>query len=115
MKRLTDYHYLYLKCDALLLAVFEKLRNNSLKKYRLCQSHYLCAPGWSWDAMFKMTQINVALIVYSDMYIFFEKGMRGGTYYISNRYSKCLKSYNPKQDSKHYILRREQFTWLGNV
>ena len=41
------------------------------------------------------------------MYIFFEKGTRGGISYISNRYSKAnntyLKSYNPKQESKHVI------------
>ena len=41
------------------------------------------------------------------MYMFFEKGMRGGVPYISNRYSKAnnkyLKSYDPKQESKHII------------
>ena len=31
MKTMKDYHRLYLKCDALLLAVFEKFRNSSLK------------------------------------------------------------------------------------
>ena len=41
------------------------------------------------------------------MYIFFEKGTRGGISYISNWYSKannkCLKFYDPKQESKHII------------
>ena len=41
------------------------------------------------------------------MYIFFEKGTRGGTSYISNRYSKAnnkySKSYDPTQESKHII------------
>ena len=41
------------------------------------------------------------------MYIFFEKGTRGGVSCISNRYgktsNKCLKSYDPKQKSKHII------------
>ena len=42
MKKMTDYHDLYLKCDILLLAgVFEKFRNNSLKNYGLWSSHYL--------------------------------------------------------------------------
>ena len=39
------------------------------------------------------------------MYLFFERGMRGGSFYISKRYSKVinkyLKSYDPKQGSKH--------------
>ena len=40
------YHGLYLKCDILLLAdVFGKFRNNSLKNYGLCPSHYLSASG----------------------------------------------------------------------
>ena len=55
MKTMKDYHNLYLKCDVLLLVdVFEKFRNNSLTNYRLCPSHYLSAPGLSWDAMLKM-------------------------------------------------------------
>ena len=41
------------------------------------------------------------------MYIFFEKGTRSGTSYISNRYSKAnnkyLKSYDVKEESKHII------------
>ena len=41
MKTMKDYNDFYLKCDVLLLAdVFEKFRNNSLKNYRLCPSHY---------------------------------------------------------------------------
>ena len=41
MKKMKNYHQLYLKCDALLLAdVFEKFRNNSLKNYGLCPNHY---------------------------------------------------------------------------
>ena len=64
MKTMRDYHELYLKCDALLLAdVFEKFRSNSLKDYGLCPSHYLSAPGLSWDAMLKMTKIELELIL----------------------------------------------------
>ena len=41
------------------------------------------------------------------MFIFFEEGMKGGISYISNRYgkanNKCLKSYDPKEESKHII------------
>ena len=41
MKKMKNYHQLYLKCDALLLAdVFEKFRNNILKNYGLCPNHY---------------------------------------------------------------------------
>ena len=41
------------------------------------------------------------------MYIFFKKDTRGGISYISNKYSKAsnkhLKSYDPKEESKHIV------------
>ena len=47
------------------------------------------------------------------MYIFFEKGTRGGISYISDRYSKAsnkyLKSYDSKQESKHIYLDANNF------
>ena len=45
MKAMKDYHDLYFKCDVLLLTVFKKCRNSSLKKFGLCTSHYLSAPA----------------------------------------------------------------------
>ena len=87
--------------------MFEKFKDNSLKDRGSCPSHYLSAPGLSWDAMLKMTKIELELITDPDMYIIFEKGTRSGISYISNRYSKAnnkyLKSYDPKQESKHII------------
>ena len=57
--------------------------------------------------MHNMTKVELELIPDPDMYIFFEKGTRGGVSYISKRYSKAnnkfVKSYNPKQESKHII------------
>ena len=105
---MEDYHNLYLKCDVLLLvSLFEMFRNNSLKSYGLCSSHYLSAPGLSWNAMLKMKKIDPELITDPDMYVFFEKDTRDGISYISNRFSKAknkyLKTYNPKQESKHII------------
>ena len=50
-----------------------------------------------------------------DMYIFFEKGKRGGVSYISNWYSKAsnkqVKSYDLKQASKQ-ALQRTNITYL---
>ena len=57
MKTMKNYHDLHSKCDVLLLAdEFEKLRNNSLKNYGLCPSHYLSVSGLRCDAVLKMTK-----------------------------------------------------------
>ena len=129
---MKDYHDLYLKCDILLLADdFEIFKNNTLKNKGLCPSHYLSVPALIWDAMFNMTKVEFELIPDLDMYLFFEKGMRGGVSHVSNRYSKTnnkyLKSYDPKQESKHSIyldtnnfygygmskfLPKSGFTWI---
>ena len=90
IKTMKDYQDLYLKCDVLLSAnVFEKFRNNILKNYGLCPSHYLSAPGLSWDTIFKIKKTELELDPDPGMYIFFEKGTRGGVSYISNGYSKA--------------------------
>ena len=103
MKTIKDCHELGLKCDVLFLPdVLEKFRNNSFKNYDLCPSHYLIAPGLSWDAMLKIRKIKLELIPDPDMYVFFEKGERGGISPVCNRYSKAnnkyLKAYDPKQE-----------------
>ena len=81
--------------------MFEKFRNKNLENYGLCPSHYMSAPGLSWDTMLKMRKIELELIPGQDMFMFFNKGTRGGIFYISNRYSKAnnkyLKSCDPKQ------------------
>ena len=105
---MEDYRDLYLKCDILLLAdVFEKFRNNRLNNYELCRSHHLRTPGLTSDAVLKTTKIELELSPDPEMYIFCEKGTRDGICYISNRYSKAnnkyLKSYDPREESKHMI------------
>ena len=52
--------------------------------------------------MVNMTKVELELISDADIYLFFEKGVRGGVSYISKRYSKAsskyLKSYDLKQE-----------------
>ena len=109
MKMMKNYNDFYLKCDVLLLVdIFEKFENSSLKNYALCPSHYLSTPALSWDAMLNMPQVELKLIPDPDIYIFFEKGMRGLISYISNRYSKTnnkyLKSYDTQNKNQNIFL-----------
>lgn len=108
LKNMGQYHDLYLKSDILLLAdVFENFRKTCLRYYKLDPCHYFTAPGLSWDAMLKMTDIKLELMTDIDMFQFIEKGMRGGVSYIAHRYGKAnnkyMSDYNPKHPSKHII------------
>ena len=92
MNTMGDYHDLYLKTDVLSLADdFEKFINICLKYYGLGPCHYFSSPGLSWDAMFKMTEIEPISSI--DMYLFVEKRMRGGISYIAKKFSKANNKY----------------------
>ena len=79
---------------------YHDLHTNSLKNYGLCQSHYLSTPAFSWDEILNMTKVELERIPDPDMYLFLEKGMRGGVSYISKRYSKVSNKYLKSYDSK---------------
>ena len=73
--------------------------------YGLDPCHYFSSPGLSWDAMLKMTKIELDLISDNDMHLFIEKRMRGGISNIAKRYSKTnnkyMQSYDAKKPSKY--------------
>ena len=108
IKTMGEYHDLYLKSDVLLLAdVFESFRKTCLQYYKLDPCHYFTSPGLSWDAMSKMTDIKLELMIDVDVYQFVEKVMRGGVSYIAHRHSvannRYMKEYDEKAPSK-YIM-----------
>ena len=95
-----DYHDLYLKTDVLLLAdVLQTFIGVRLEYYWLDPCHYFSSPGVSWDVMLKMTGLELELISHIDMYLFVEKGMRGGISYIAKRYSKANDKYMKSNDN----------------
>ena len=108
VKNMGEYHDLYLKSDVLLLAdVFENFRRASLLNCGLDPCHYVSIPGLSWDAMLKMTGINLELITDIDMQLFIEKGIRGGISYIAHRHAKANNPYMDfynLEDDKTYII-----------
>ena len=99
---LGDYHDLYLKTDVNLLAdVFENFRNLCLQQYKLDPANYYTSPGLSWDALLKMTNVELELLTDYNMYLMVEKGLRGGISMVSNRYAKAnnplLEDFNPNE------------------
>ena len=118
LRNMGQYHDLYLKSDLLLLSdVFESFRKMCLEYYKLDPCWYFSSPGLSWDAMLKMTKIKLELMVDIDMFIFIEKGMRGGVSYIANRYGKAnnvyMKKYDEKAPSKYlmYLDANNLYGW----
>ena len=86
-----DYLDLYLKSDVLILDdVFENFRKTGKEFYNLDPAHYFSCLGFAWDAILKMTDINLELIVDIDMYQMVETGLRCGESYIANRYSNQI-------------------------
>ena len=108
MKTFKDYLEVYNVTDVLLLAdVFENFRDICLKNYGLDPVYYYTAPGLAWDAMLKMTKINLELLSDVDMLLMIEKGIRGGISIISNRYGKAnnkyMKDFNKNELSKYLM------------
>ena len=121
VKNIGDYHDHYLKKDVLLFAdVFEKFIDTCLKFYGLDPCHYFSSPGLSWDAMLKMTGVKLEKIFDIDMYLFIEKGLRGGISYIAKRLAKAnnkyMKTYDPKSSSKYilYLDMNNLYGWAMN-
>ena len=107
IKTLREYLELYLRVDVLILCdVFENFREVCLNYYELDPAHYYTAPGLSWDACLKMTEIELELFTDIDMHLFIEKGLRGGISIAVNRMSKAnnihLTNYD-KNEEKKYI------------
>ena len=101
-----EYHDLYLKTDVLLLAdVFENFINVCLTTYELGPTHYYTAPGLSWDAMLKHTQVQLELIDDIDIYQMVEKGIRGGISVITHKYANANNPYVPGYDASNDLSR----------
>ena len=93
-RNLGEYTELYCKSTVLLLAdVFENFIDVWLEKYKLDPSHYITAPALALDAMLKMTEVQLELLTDPYMFLFFERGVRGGVSMITKKYAKANNRY----------------------
>ena len=109
-----DYHNIYLASDVLLLSdIWETFKATCYKIYNLDCSYYFTAPSLSWDSFLKLKhdesdgQFEIELLTDMDMYLFYEKSIRGGISQISKRYAtannKYMQNYN-NDLTDEYIL-----------
>ena len=85
-----------------------------LDNYGLDPCHYFSSPGLGWDAMLKMTDIELEKISDIDKYLFIEKGLIS---YIAKKHSKAnnkyLNDYDPKKPSTFtsYLDMNDLYGW----
>ena len=107
------------KKDVLLLVdVFEKFISTCLKHDNLDPCHDFSLHGLSWDAMLKMTKVELEKISDPDMQIFIERCMRGGISYVNKRFSKANNEYCPDYDKnkpKVYINYHDMNNFYGDA
>jgi hypothetical protein len=112
IKNLGEYHDLYLKTDVLLLSdVFETFRKTAMTSYGLDPANgYITLPSFSWDAMLYKTKIRLEQLTDIDMYIFCERGIRGGISMISHRYAEANNPYMKNYDPSKNIIYKNKTT-----
>ena len=118
IQTMREYHDLYLESDVLLLAdVFESFRKECQKNYDLDPAWYYTAPGLSYDAMLKKTEVELQLLTDVDMAQMIEKGIRGCISMITTRHSEAnnpyMESYDPSKPTKYiqYLDANNLYDW----
>ena len=118
IKRLGEYHDLYVQSDTLLLKdVFENFRNLCLDIYELDPVYFVSAPGLAWQACLKKVEVKLELLTDYDMILMIEKGIRGGICQATHRYAKAnnkyMKNYDKNNESSYieYLDANNLYGW----
>ena len=106
IKKLGEYHDLYLKNDTLLLSdIFENFRQMYLKICPLDPTIPFSVPGLAWQAALKRTEVKLELLTDTDMLLMVVKGSREGICHTIHRYVKAnnryMKDYDQNKESSY--------------
>ena len=83
-----DNYDAYLQSDVpLLVDVFESFRKMTIATYKLDPATSFTAPGLSWDAMLKLTGVELQLVDDPGMYLMVEWGILDGVCMITKKHA----------------------------
>ena len=108
-KDINEYSLLYLKIDVALLAdIFENFRALCVEKYSLDPCHYYTLPGLSLDSALKVTGVEIELLTDYNMFLAFEKGLRGRNTQLVKKHSAANnvhmgERYDPNQPDRSIL------------
>ena len=75
--------------------------------YKLDPAYFLTDPGLSWLGCLKKTGIELELLTDENMFLIFEKGIRGGMCQATCKYAeannKYMKNYDKNKESSYLI------------
>ena len=101
----------------MLADVFENFRDTTLKIDKLYPAYYLSAPCLSWQSCLKKTDVTLELLTDENMFLLYEKGIRGGMCNVVQKYAvannKYMKNYDNTIDSLfiEYIAANNLYGW----
>ena len=106
-----------LMCYCLLTYFSENFRKAAMVTYGLDPAHYYTLPGYSWDCLLKCTNVSLELLTEPDMYLFVEKGLRGGISMVSHRHAQAnnqyMQNFDPSQPDSYlmYLDSKNLYGW----
>ena len=104
-----EYHDLHVKLDTVLLAdVFENFRDKHTEIDKLDLAYFLTTLGLSWWACLKKTGVKLELLTDENMFLIYEKGIRGGMRQVTWNYAdannKYMKNYDKNKESSSFLM-----------
>ena len=91
---MSEHHDLYLKTGVLILTnTFEHVKDVCMKDYGLDPAYYFTWPNFAFDAMLKLTGVEIDLVYEQEMYEMIEKGLGGGMTLTTSKKAEANNKY----------------------
>jgi hypothetical protein len=103
----------------LLADVFQAFQKMMKVKFSLDPAHYVSLPSFAEDALYKTTGQKLELFTDENMYLFCEKGIRGGISMASKRQvvanNPCCPGYNPSKPTTWLLYVDANALYTGSM